>query len=167
MIRLSRGMRMAIGMGWALVTIASSARADPIDPPDAHAVLSTTASGVQIYSCEYGPGHTLGWVFRQPRATLYDAHGAAVVEHSAGPSWAAGDGSRIEGKIIAQKPSDTPDSVPQLLLQTHSTGAQGLLASVRYVQRTRTVGGAKPAASCTTEHEAGSSPYLATYVFYR
>ncbi|MBB2926520.1 DUF3455 domain-containing protein [Paraburkholderia silvatlantica] len=52
-------------------------------------------------------------------------------------------------------------------LETHSTGSQGMLASVRYVRRVRTVGGVKPAASCSTEHESGSSPYIATYIFYK
>ncbi|WP_279635714.1 DUF3455 domain-containing protein [Paraburkholderia silvatlantica] len=52
-------------------------------------------------------------------------------------------------------------------LETHSTGSQGMLASVRYVRRVRTVGGVKAAASCSTEHESGSSPYIATYIFYK
>ncbi|RQN35249.1 DUF3455 domain-containing protein [Paraburkholderia tropica] len=167
MIRLSRVTR-AIGVAGAMGMLAAgAAHAQSIDAPNAQQVLSTMASGVQIYTCEYGADHTLGWVFQQPHAKLYDAHGAAVIEHSAGPSWVAPDGSRIEGKVMAQQPSATPGSVPQLLLQTHSTGAAGLLASVRYVQRINTVGGAKPPAPCTSEHESGSSPYLATYVFYQ
>ncbi len=167
MIRLLRVKRSVCMVG-ALATLATtSAFAESIDAPGAQKILSTTASGVQIYTCEYGADHTLGWTFQQPRAKLYDAHGAAVIEHAAGPSWAAPDGSRIEGKVVAQQPSATPGSVPQLLLQTHSTGAPGLLAPVRYVQRINTVGGAKPPAPCTSEHESGSSPYLATYVFYQ
>lgn len=138
-----------------------------IDPPDAQAVLSTTASGVQIYACEYDANHALGWKFVRPGATLYDASGKAVIEHFAGPSWQANDGSRIEGRVIAQLPSDTPDSVPQLLLAAHSTGAQGELSDVRYVKRSHTVGGSMPTVACSIEHAQGSSPYLATYTFYR
>ncbi|WP_321938690.1 MULTISPECIES: DUF3455 domain-containing protein [unclassified Paraburkholderia] len=167
MNHLSRGKPIAIGAGLVLMMSAALAQAQSFDIPGAQPFLTANAAGVQIYTCEYGADHTLGWVFQQPRATLYDAHGAAVIEHSAGPAWQARDGSRVEGKLVAQKPSDTPDSVPQLLLATHSTGTQGLLESVRYVQRVRTVGGVKPAAPCTAEHESGSSPYLATYLFYQ
>jgi hypothetical protein len=173
---------VSIGAGVMLTISAWSARADSIDPPDApstpdaanaadtpdtHAHFSAHASGVQIYACEYDAHHALGWVFRQPRATLFDEHGVAIIEHSAGPSWEARDGSRIEGRVIAQTASDTPDSVPQLLLRARSTAAQGLLSSVRYVQRVQTVGGLKPSAPCTVEHAPGSSPYIATYVFYQ
>ncbi|WP_375542562.1 DUF3455 domain-containing protein [Paraburkholderia sp. CNPSo 3272] len=167
MHRHSPGKHIAIGAGLISMMSGPSAHAESIDILDAQPLLTTTAAGVQIYACEYGADHTLGWVFQQPRATLYDAHGAEVIEHSAGPSWQARDGSRIEGKVVAQKPSDTPASVPQLLLEAHSAGSQGMLAPVRYVQRVRTVGGVKPAAPCTVEHESGSSPYIATYIFYK
>ena len=167
MRHLSRRKQIAIGTGLISMISGPSAQAESIDMPGAQLFLTTTAAGVQIYACEYGADHTLDWVFKRPRATLYDAHGSEVIEHSAGPSWQARDGSRIEGKVVAQKPSDTPDSVPQLLLEAHSTGSPGILAPVRYVQRVRTVGGVKPAAPCTVEHESGSSPYIATYVFYK
>jgi hypothetical protein len=158
---------MKLSLSVLLAMSALSARAESIEPPDAHASFRTKASGVQIYACEYDANHALGWVFKAPRATLFDEHGIAVIEHSAGPSWAASDGSRIEGRVLAQTPSDTPDSVPQLLLRAHSTGTEGRLSTVRYVQRVNTVGGMKPSAPCAAEHELGSSPYLATYVFYQ
>ncbi|MEM5422567.1 DUF3455 domain-containing protein [Paraburkholderia ferrariae] len=167
MNHLSRGKHIAIGAGLISMMSGASAQAESIDVPGTQPFLKTTAAGVQIYACEYGADHTLDWVFRQPRATLYDAHGAEVIEHSAGPSWQAHDGSRIEGKVVAQEPSGTPGSVPQLLLEAHSAGSPGMLAAVRYVQRVRTVGGVKPAAPCTVEHETGSSPYIATYIFYK
>jgi hypothetical protein len=71
------------------------------------------------------------------------------------------------GHVLAQMPSDTPNGVPQLLLETRSTGAQGMLSEVRYVQRTMTAGGAAPTAPCTVEHAAGNSPYIATYTFFK
>jgi Protein of unknown function (DUF3455) len=129
--------------------------------------MTLVASGVQIYSCEFDTQHRLGWVFRSPQATLFDARGHATVRHGAGPSWEAEDGSRIQGRVLAQQPSSTPASIPQLLLETHSTSGSGTLSVIRYVQRVHTVGGLAPTAPCSEEHENGSSPYLANYVFYR
>lgn len=129
--------------------------------------MTLTASGVQNYACEYDAQHRLAWVFKSPQATLYDASGHAVVRHGAGPSWEAEDGSRIVGRVIAQRPSETQASIAQLLLETHSAAGAGLLSAVRYVQRVHTVGGLMPSAPCAAEHQVGSSPYLAEYVFYR
>ena len=70
MIRLSRRMCHSISAVWLFAVVGTPAGAAPIDPPDARALLSAAASGVQIYSCEYDANHTLGWVFRSPRATL-------------------------------------------------------------------------------------------------
>jgi Protein of unknown function (DUF3455) len=151
----------------ACVASAVAFAAPSINPPQAEPVLTTTASGVQVYSCEYDAQQHLGWVFKNPQATLYDARGQALIRHSAGPSWEADDGSRIVGHVIAQTPSATAASVPQLLLETRSTGASGMLSAIRYVQRVNTVGGAMPAASCSAEHELGSSPYIANYIFYK
>ncbi|MDB5833477.1 MAG: hypothetical protein JWR14_3307 [Caballeronia sp.] len=106
-------------------------------------------------------------MFKNPQATLYDTSGQALIRHSAGPSWEANDGSRIVGHVIAQTPSDTAASVPQLLLETRSTAASGMLSVIRYVQRVNTVGGVMPASPCSTEHEIGSSPYIANYIFYK
>ncbi|PQV54059.1 DUF3455 domain-containing protein [Paraburkholderia sp. BL21I4N1] len=138
-----------------------------ITPPHGTREMTLAASGVQNYSCEFDSQHRLGWVFKSPQAILFDTSGHAVVHHGAGPSWEAEDGSKIEGHVLAQQPSETPASIPQLLLETHGTGASGTLAEVRYVQRLHTVGGLAPQAPCSTEHQVGSSPYLADYVFYR
>lgn len=139
----------------------------PFTLSDVNRVAMTTAAGVQVYSCEYDQAHRLQWVFARPQATLYDASGAAVIEHGKGPSWKAGDGSRIEGELISQAPSATPGSIPQLLLRAKSVAGNGMLADVRYVERLDTVGGAAPPAACTTEHQIGQSPYLARYVFWK
>lgn len=164
---LSRTMHALSGVTFMIVACGAGAQAASIDLPDAQPLLRTTASGEQIYSCEYGADRVLGWVFKAPRATLSDESGAPVIEHGAGPSWQAGDGSRIEGRVLAQRPSKTPNSVPELLLETRSTGTPGLLASVSRVQRVNTIGGVKPQTSCTQEHELAGSPYTATYIFYR
>lgn len=138
-----------------------------INPPQAERAMTLVASGVQTYSCEFDAQHSLGWVFKSPQAMLFDASGHAAVRHGAGPSWEAEDGSRIQGRVLAQQASDTPASIPQLLLETHSTSGSGTLSAIRYVQRVHTVGGLMPTAPCSAEHEIGSSPYLADYVFYR
>jgi hypothetical protein len=138
-----------------------------IDPPQAERAMTLAASGVQTYSCEFDAQHHLGWVFKGPQAILFDASGQPTVRHGAGPSWQADDGSRIVGHVLAQRPSETSASIPQLLLETHSTSGKGALSAIRYVQRVHTVGGLMPSAPCSTEHQIGSSPYLADYVFYR
>jgi Protein of unknown function (DUF3455) len=145
----------------------STVAAASIDPPQAERVMTLAASGVQTYSCEFDTQHRLGWVFKSPQAILFDTSGHAAVRHSAGPSWEAEDGSRIQGRVLAQQPSTTPASIPQLLLETHVTAGNGTLSAIRYVQRVHTVGGLAPSAPCSAEHETGNSPYLADYVFYR
>jgi hypothetical protein len=76
-----------------------------LTPPNAKPYTSTTATGVQIYRCEYDGSHHLTWLFRSPQATLYDEYGRPVFRHDAGPSWQADDGSRIVGHPIAQTAS--------------------------------------------------------------
>ena len=166
-VRVGRAIA-AIVAGIGMCAAASAAPvASSIEPPQSEPVMTTTASGVQVYACEYDAQHHLGWVFKSPLATLYDTSGHAAIRHAAGPSWEAEDGSRIVGHVIAQTPSDTAASIPQLLLEARSTATSGMLSGIRYVQRVNTVGGLMPVAPCSTEHESGSSPYLANYVFYK
>ena len=136
-------------------------------PAGTQPVATLAATGVQVYSCEFDASHRLGWVFKRPDATLYDANGRAVVHHGAGPSWQADDHSRIVGQVVGQAAGQTPGSISQLLLQTKSTGPEGMLSGVRYVQRLDTVGGAAPANHCVTEHQIGESPYFAHYAFLK
>ena len=74
---------------------ANAADATPpsLVPSGAPPFAVTTATGVQMYSCEFDSAHRLGWVFQHPEATLYDGAGQASIQHGAGPSWQAGDGS--------------------------------------------------------------------------
>ncbi|MGS0894776.1 DUF3455 domain-containing protein [Burkholderia stagnalis] len=144
----------------------ADATADLAPPQPASPVLSTTATGVQIYSCEYDAGHRLAWAFQRPEAMLFDAGGTLVVRHGAGPSWEALDGSRITGRKLAEAPSAHPGGIPQLLLA--ATGAAtGTLAGVRFVQRLDTAGGTPPETACSTEHAVGRFPYFARYVFLK
>ncbi|WP_118182429.1 DUF3455 domain-containing protein [Paraburkholderia phosphatilytica] len=145
----------------------AAAPASIATPSDAQVVATMAATGVQVYSCEYDDAHQLTWVFKSPLATLYDTNGQAAIHHAAGPSWQADDGSKITGHVLAQSPSQTADSIPQLLLETKSAGSAGVLAQVRFVQRVDTAGGTAPTQPCTTEHQRGESPYFAHYVFLK
>ncbi|CAG4886234.1 hypothetical protein R52603_00144 [Paraburkholderia saeva] len=155
--------------GLAASCIASAQTAPPseLEPADAHHVVaSLAASGVQIYVCKPDQSHHLVWTFKSPQADLYDGSGKLVAKHYAGPSWEATDGSKITGKVLQQMPNaQQPGSIPLLLLKATSAGAPGELASVRYVQRWNTRGGAAPLQPCTQEGQEGRSPYLADYVF--
>ncbi|KVL30922.1 DUF3455 domain-containing protein [Burkholderia sp. MSMB1835] len=166
----TRDMLLAMTAGLALAAVAAPAHAgDPagLTPPDpVTTVLSTTATGVQIYACEYDAEHRLAWTFVRPEAMLFDEGGTLVVRHGAGPSWEALDGSRVTGKKRAEAPSASPASIAQLLLAT-TPPATGTLAGVRFVQRLDTSGGMPPVATCATEHAVGRFPYFARYVFLK
>jgi len=163
-------MLLAFAAGLSFAACAAPAYADDtagLAPPGpATPVLSTTATGVQIYTCEYDADHRLAWAFQRPEAMLFDAGGTLVVRHGAGPSWEALDGSRITGKKLAEAPSASAASVPQLLLAA-TPAATGTLAGVRFVQRLDTAGGTPPETACSTEHAVGRFPYFARYVFLK
>ncbi|CAN7622332.1 DUF3455 domain-containing protein [Trinickia sp. LjRoot230] len=172
LLSVTRRHRISLALlTFYLLTAITAAHAEesipaPLNAPDVSPFISTRASGVQIYACEYDRDHHLSWTLQRPDATLYDASGRSVAVHGAGPSWQAPDGSRVVGKVIAQAASQNRQSIPQLLLEVHST-ADGTLAAARFVQRLDTVGGLPPADSCGREHETGKSPYLARYVFLK
>jgi hypothetical protein len=155
--------------GLAVCCIAAAQTAAPpeLEPADAHHVVASLgASGVQIYVCKPDQNNHLAWTFKAPQADLYDASGKLVAKHYAGPSWEATDGSKITGKVMQQMPnSQQPGSIPLLLLKATNAGGPGQLASVRYVQRWNTRGGAAPLHPCVQEGQEGRSPYLADYVF--
>ncbi|WP_175823548.1 DUF3455 domain-containing protein [Burkholderia sp. BCC0419] len=166
----TRDMLLALAAGLSLAAVTAPAHADEaagLTPPaPATPVLATTATGVQIYSCEYDAEHRLAWAFQRPEAMLFDESGTLVVRHGAGPSWEALDGSRVTGKKLAEVPSASAASVPQLLLAA-TPAATGTLAGVRFVQRLDTSGGMPPATTCATEHAVGRFPYFARYVFLK
>lgn len=149
------------------MTTASAVQPDPLAVTGTHAVLSLEASGVQIYECRQDSEGKLAWALKAPEADLYSDAGVLEVHHFAGPSWRANDGSQIEGKLIRQVPGETPGSIAQLLLEAKSTGAQGVLSNIRFVQRLATAGGVAPAQPCTVAGQTGRSPYIARYVFLR
>ncbi|MEA3119503.1 MAG: hypothetical protein QOI13_2773 [Paraburkholderia sp.] len=168
-----RTRTISIALGLSILAAAFSVQAADalpsslIPPGNTQPFLSTTATGVQVYSCEYDKDHQLAWTFQHPEATLYDSTGTAVIQHGAGPAWKRDDdGSTIKGKLIAQAPSVNADSIPQLLLSANAV-ASGKLADVRFVQRIDTVGGVPASKTCSKEHLVGRFPYFAHYVFLK
>jgi hypothetical protein len=123
------------------------------------------ASGVQIYGCPAG-----SWALTEPAASLtgitLDPVKRVTALHFRGPSWESDqDGSLIEGTSPVSAPSDTANSIPQLLITAKTTRGPGVFAAVTYVQRLSTVGGVAPAGACT----AGTTtavPYRAVYRFF-
>ena len=122
-------------------------------PPDGQRlVLTASAKGVQIYSCQ--GGH---WVFQAPQATLFDESGKEIGTHGAGPVWTLRDGRSVKGQVVAKSDAPASDDIPWLLLKGEG--------SFEYIRRSETHGGVAPGSAC----EAGGSvriPYSATYTFY-
>ncbi|SAL86800.1 hypothetical protein AWB68_08155 [Caballeronia choica] len=165
-----RASPLALVLGLLLASCATTSQrpAPPsLQPADAQqTIASLSATGVQVYVCKRDQNSQLAWALKGPQADLYDSSHKLVVKHYAGPTWEATDGSKITGKVL-QQAANTAEagSIALLLLQATSTGGPGLLASVRYVQRLKTQGGAAPAEPCTQEGQESRVPYRANYVF--
>ena len=165
----------------ALLAACGAARFKPTPPtvvipgslgaPASESLVRTLwADGVQIYECRAkadGAGFP-EWVFVAPDARLADVNGVLVGHHYAGPTWEAGDGSKVVGVVKAKVDAPKPGDIPWLLLATHSTGKPGLFASITSIQRVATEGGAMPATGCgtATVGKQVSVPYKAQYAQY-
>jgi hypothetical protein len=87
--------------------------------------------------------------------------------HFRGPSWESDqDGSLIEGTTPVSAPSDSPNSIPQLLVTAKNTPRPGIFGGVTFVQRLATVGGVAPAGACT-DGATTSTTYRAVYRFFK
>lgn len=98
-----------------------------------------------------------------PQAALFDASGAQIGTHDAGPYWQAADGSRVRGAVDAKADAAQPGAIPWLLLSARSVGSTGRFAAVTAIQRVNTQGGTAPQRPC----EAGAVervPYTADYL---
>ncbi len=137
-------------------------------PANEQVVLQVHAKGDQVYTCK-GDAAQFTWTLKAPDAKLFDKDGKAFGKHFAGPSWEAGDGSRVTGKAVANAPSPDADSIPWLLVTIvgHS-GNDGVLSHATTIQRLNTKGGKAPATGCDAAHAGQESraPYSADYVFY-
>lgn len=139
-------------------------------PVGSSAYVDGDAVGVQIYHSERS-GTTYRWVFDSPSASLFsDADEAdAVVTHygSGGPTWQdTRDGSAVVGEVVASVPSQSPNSIPQLLLKVKLHKGKGMFSTVTYIQRLNTVGGLPPIAAPTQASQEAYVPYTAKYSFY-
>ena len=137
--------------------------------PNEQLLMSLAAKGVQIYECRARKdGSGTEWAFVAPEAMLADRAGRVVGRHYAGPTWEAGDGSKIVGTVKGRADAPAEGAIPWLLLSTRSTGPAGLLAKVTSVQRVNTVGGVAPPADGCTSASLGRSErvgYTADYRF--
>jgi hypothetical protein len=133
--------------------------------------LSGHAIGVQIYRCNATSGG-FAWGLVAPRANLYDDHGKLIMTHYGGPTWEAGDGSKVVGARDGQVTVDST-AIPWLRLRAVSTSAGpdgDRLLRTSFIQRVATTGGLAPAAaSCNaaTTGEQVEVPYTADYYFWK
>jgi acetyl esterase/lipase len=131
-----------------------------VEPPvGVTLILAASGDGAQVYTCT--EGH---WTLKAPDAKLLDEHGQVIGTHFAGPTWRLNDGSEVKGKMIASRPASDGSSVPSLLLQAVPGSGTGKLASVTYIGRTDTHGGAADSKPCTSGEQR--VPYTANYSFY-
>jgi len=142
-------------------------------PAGAMIEAHTHAVGSQIYTCTAGGdadagATTYAWTLKAPDARLYDADGAQVGTHGAGPSWTSGDGSVANGVKVAQVDAPAAGAIPWLLLRVSSTSGAGVFSDVTFVQRLNTVGGVAPATGCDSTTAATDTPvgYSGDYYFY-
>jgi hypothetical protein len=156
-------MRSALLLGIVAITSAAATVQQPtqsIDtPPGASLLLEAKGEGTQVYTCT--DSH---WVFKAPDAKLLDARGRVIGKHFAGPTWRLNDDSEVKGKLIASQPAPDGKSIPWLLIGAVPGSGSGRFASVAYVRRTETSGGAAPKEACTSGELA--VPYAAKYTFF-
>ena len=128
------------------------------------------AKGVQIYECRAQkdrPGE-YEWTFVAPEADLFDARGARIGKHYAGPHWESNDGSKIVGAVKERADAPQADAIPWLLLTAKSVGPAGSFVKVTSVQRVNTVGGVAPKDGCSrdTLGAMGRVGYTADYYLF-
>ena len=144
---------------------------DALQPPAGHRLsLAANASGVQIYVCSAAKADPAQaeWVFKAPEAALFDAAGAVIGKHYAGPTWEGKDGSKVVGEVKAKQDDPAGKAIPWLLLAARSASGDGVFGRVSYVQRVATEAGKAPADGCTTADlgKQARVPYQALYRFY-
>lgn len=138
---------------------------EAIAAPGETAVVTLHAEGAQVYECKADASGKLGWVFREPIATLF-SDGKTVGRHYAGPNWETSDGSAVTGKASGNAPGTTPKDIPWLKLEVTAQRGSGILSGVTTVQRINTQGG-KLDGACDKTGSYQSAPYSADYVFLR
>jgi hypothetical protein len=164
-----RSRRLSLFLAVAGFAFAFAAQAqNHTDPPATqHAVLAVIGKGVQIYACQQ-VGDVPQWVFQAPEAALFDAAGAKVGTHGAGPVWKYQDGSLVKGEVLAKNPAPEVGAVPWLLLKVAGVEGSGILTRIEFIRRSDTHGGVAPPGGCDIRHVGAISrvPYTAMYTFY-
>jgi hypothetical protein len=141
---------------------------EQIQPPAGEQLLlQVHAKGDQVYTCKEGVTQ-FAWTLKAPDAQLFDKDGKPFGKHFAGPSWEAGDGSRVTGKAVANVPSPDADSIPWLLVNIVGHEGSGVLSRATSIQRINTKGGKAPASGCDAAHVGQELrvAYSADYLFY-
>jgi Protein of unknown function (DUF3455) len=170
-----------IGTGFLLATLVLLAGCADMDrqpipaalqpPADEVLFLRLHAVGVQIYVCQasHDDPTRFEWVFKSPEAQLSYRLGKPVVNHYAGPTWEATDGSTVVGEVTAKDNGPDSTAIPWLLLHAKSTSGQGRLSRTTSIQRLNTLGGKAPAGGCGAALLGGEvrTHYTADYLFYR
>jgi hypothetical protein len=89
--------------------------------------------------------------------------------HYAGPTWEAGDKSKIVASVKARANAPDSNAIPWLLLEVKSQEGQGMFSNVNWIQRVNTVGGKAPTQPCdaSQQNKEVRIPYSADYYFYR
>src|ERR1700733_1825507 len=149
------------------VTAVAQVQTSTDPPPGQRAIITVTGKGVQIYECQL-VGNVPQWVFQAPDASLYDAAGAKVGVHGAGPSWRYFDGSSVKGEVVAKSASPESTAIPWLLLKAVNDDGSGILTKAEFIRRSDTHNGNAPTTGCDAKHVSATSrvPYTATYTFF-
>jgi uncharacterized protein DUF3455 len=145
---------------------------DVLRPPIGQVLaLAARATGVQIYECKAAKEDPsqYSWTLTAPEADLKDLSGKAVGKHYAGPTWEAGDGSKVIGEVVAKRDAPEAGAIPWLLLRAKSTSGSGIFSAIASIQRLQTSGGSPPTAPCDGSQSGKESrvPYSAVYRFYK
>jgi len=160
----------ACASGPTMMKFDNASLPEPVRVPAGQKVLmATTGVGEITYECrekkDMAGQHE--WAFVGPVATLYGSDRKAVGKYYAGPTWEAGDGSKVSGKQVAVAPS-TPGSLPLQLVKADPAMGAGAMTGVSYIQRLNTKGGVAPAMGCDamSKGKRQQVAYEADYVFY-
>jgi Protein of unknown function (DUF3455) len=141
-----------------------------VPPANETLAMVLPAGGVQIYECgaKEDKAGQYEWQFIAPEADLYNAYGAKVGHHFAGPHWESSDGSRVVGTPKERADAPSAGAIPWLLLSAKSDGPQGSFSKVTSIQRVHTAGGVAPESGCS-EATLGKQVrvnYTADYYFF-
>jgi Protein of unknown function (DUF3455) len=106
---------------------------ESLKPPSTQVfLLKARAKGVQLYRCaaSSNDSNRFEWTLEAPQATLVDDNGQTIIQHFAGPTWRATDGSSIVGQIKAKADSPNSGAIPWLLLSVKTHSGSGILSKV-------------------------------------